>query len=202
MRFITVAACVLYAALPGCDVFRVEAERKPAAPAGILPVGENLQSLSAPPAASPPATPPGPVAPVTAPPAAPSASNKGIIGKTTAEVVNSKEALQNPNIKEVPNEASGGDPLSFALSAYVSIRSKASTLGFQKALNDHKGIEGRPPTFSEFKQMLQQHRIEFTELYPFQMYGYNPDTGNIVVLEDTQKKAEIYQAAGLNPDGT
>jgi len=50
--------------------------------------------------------------------------------------------------------------------------------------------------------MMRQHNIEFTELYPYQMYGYDSSLGAIEVLEDSALKAEVYSQAGLNPDGT
>jgi hypothetical protein len=183
--------------LAGCDGMNSgPSKRMPVTPPGIAPIGQDLSDLAKPAA---PAQPPAAAAPAQP---APPPDNRGIIGKTTAKVVDAKAAKQNPNIKVVDAAPSGADPLSFALGAYISIRSKASTLGFQGAINQFKGVEGRNPTYAEFMQMAKENRMEFTEIEPFRMYGYDQDTGGIVILEDADEKARVYKAAGLNPDGT
>jgi len=182
----------------GCELSKVEEpKRMPLAPVGIAPVGGDPLN---PPPANPSAKPAAAVEqPAAAQPARP-ADNKGLIGKTTAKVVNAKEARQNPNVKEVENKITGSDPLTVATSAYVSLRAKPQILAFQAALKQIKALEERNPTYDEFMELMQANHIEFAEIYPWQMYGYDPDTGGIVILEDGQKKAEIYKAAGLNPD--
>lgn len=201
---------LLLVCLQGCELAKMEEpKRMPVSPPGILPVGGDPmnpppanRTAAQPPAASTPAAQPQPSTAAQPAPAAPPADNKGIIGKTTAKVVNAKEAKQNPNVKEVENKITGSDPITVASSAYVVLRSRPQVLAFQATLKQIKEGEGRTPTYDEFMELMQQNRIEFTELYPWQMYGYDPDTGGIVVLEDSQKKAEIYKAAGLKPDGT
>lgn len=201
---------LLVVQLVGCDAPKIEEpKRMPLSPPGILPVGGG-DPMNPPPAsqdrqpqntAQPPMAAPPPAAANPAPPVRP-ADNKGIIGKTTGKVVNAKEAKQNPNVKEVENKVGGSDPLTIAASAYVSLRSRPQVLAFQAALKQIKDVEGRSPNYEEFMQLMRDNRMEFAELYPWQMYGYDPDTGGIVILEDSQKKSEIYKAAGLNPDGT
>ena len=185
----------------GCELAKIEEpKRSPLAPSGVLPGGGG-DAMNPPPAtqaANPPAA--AQPAPAAAAPAR-TADGKGIIGKSTAIVVNAKDAKQNPNVKEVENKVSGSDPLTVAASAYVAMRSKPQILAFQATLRQIKEGEGRIPTFEEFTTLMEENRITFVELYPWQMYGYDPDTGSLVVLEDSQKKAEIYKAAGLNPDG-
>jgi hypothetical protein len=192
--YFPIAACLVLTSLSGCEVPKLDTpERKPVTLPGMLPVGEDLSTLSK------PATPAG--APANAAPAPPPpADNKGIIGKMTAVVVDAKEALKNPNIKQVDNKVGGTDPLTVAASAYVSIRSKASTLGFQQELQHYKALNERNPTYAEFTDIMKRNKIEFTELYPYQMYGYDAETGAIVVLEDTAEKARRYKEAGLDPN--
>lgn len=144
--------------------------------------------------------PAGGVNPPAAAPAQPANDGKGIIGKTTNEVVNAKEALKVPNIVVVENKSQGGDPFSFAASAYVSVRSKASTLGMQQEIQHYKALNDKYPTYDEFMAMMQKHRIEFTMVYPYQRYGYNEDTGEIVILQDNNDKARRYQEAGIPLD--
>lgn len=196
MRNLIVAVClgILISAGGGCDV-RPPAARPVANPPGIAPIGMDPMDggRAAPVAGANPV--PQPPAPAANPPAN---DGKGIIGKMTAKVVDVKEAMaQNPNLKVVENKTGGDDPLSFAASAYVSARSQASVLGFQAWLKQFKIVEERNPTYAEFMQAMKENRIEFTELYQWQMYGYDAQAGMIVVLEDGAMKAERYKAAGI-----
>lgn len=121
----------------------------------------------------------------------------GIIGKTTAKVVNAKVATQDPKVVVVENKISGSDPLTQSASAYISMTSRISTLGFEQALKAHKALNGTNPTYDEFMQMAKENRVEFTMLPPYQMYGYDEDEGKIVVLEDKAEKIRRYKEAGI-----
>ena len=72
--------------------------------------------------------------------------------------------------------------------------------GVETWLKQHKIVEERNPTHAEFLQAMRDNRVEFTALYPWQMYGYDSQAGTIVILEDGAMKAERYKAAGLTPD--
>ena len=190
---LAVAVCVL----AGCADFEdaLNTERQPVSPPGILPVdqaggidaaaGTNEPAQESPPAQGEPAQP----APEQKP---------GIIGKMTAKVVDKQKAMsENPSGVVKENTPEGQDPLSYAASAYISLRSKASTFGFQSELKNFKALNERNPTYDEFMDMMKRNRIEFAELPPFQMYGYNAETGEIVVLEDPDDKARRYEEAGI-----
>jgi hypothetical protein len=200
----------------GCEMSEPSApktvtENKPAptiAPPGLAPVGEDVLSPKPAGPAAPPAdaaapassaTPAGQPAPA-AQPAAPERAPTNVT-KVAAKIVNAKEAKQNPNVIEVENKVHGQDPLSIAASAYVSLRSRPQIAAFQSSLRQIKEGEGRTPTFEEFLKLMKQSKVEFVELYPYQMYGYDPDTGGLTILEDTKKKAEIRESLGLPPNG-
>ena len=125
---------------------------------------------------------------------------KSILQKTTAVVVDAKKALENPEIIVVDGKIKGVDPFSQAGSAYVSMSSRVSTLGMQQAIKAHKALNDRFPTYDEYMQMMKENRIEFAALPPYKMYGYDAETGNILVLEDKKKKAELYKEAGIPLD--
>ena len=153
-----------------------------AAPANNAAVGNNAGGIPA------PLTQPNPPA---------QDDGKGIIGKMTGKVVKLEDYKDKPNFKVVENRPGGDDPLSFSLSAYVSVRSQASLFGIQSALKTFKVVEERNPTYDELMKMMQEHRIEFAALYPWQQYAYDSKTGQVVVIEDTQMKADRYKAAGI-----
>ncbi len=125
---------------------------------------------------------------------------KSILQKTTAVVVDAKKALENPEIIIVDGKIKGVDPFSQAGSAYVSMSSRVSTLGMQQAIKAHKALNDRFPTYDEYMQMMKENRVEFAALPPYKMYGYDAESGNILVLEDKKKKAELYKEAGIPLD--
>ncbi|WP_298867125.1 hypothetical protein [uncultured Gimesia sp.] len=125
---------------------------------------------------------------------------KSIIGKTTAVVVNAKEALKNPDIKVVDGKIKGIDPFSQAGSAYVVMASKVSTLGMQQAIKHHKILNDKFPSYDEYMKMMKENRVEFAQLPPYKLYGYDAETGTIMVLQDNKKKAELYKEAGIPLD--
>jgi hypothetical protein len=196
-RNITLVAVLLMAA--GCTKLEDEPEasggRAPVTPPGIAPVGGL--DLGQPNAATPSQAPAGQT------PAAPPSggSRQGIIGKTTAQVVDLHAAMaQNPNLKIVEQRAQGGDPITFALDAYVDVRSRVSTLGMQRDIQAYKALNDRFPTYAEFMDTMRQHGIQFSMIEPYRMYGYDEKTGAIVVLEDPDDKRRRYEAAGLSVD--
>lgn len=196
---------LLIAVLAGCDVSNPAKgpDRKVVAPPGIAPVGFDLQDAgrAAPqqqpvaqqnpqPAGQVPQPMPQPMAqpmPVAQP--APANDGKGIIGKSTSQVYEMRPTMaMNPNLKIIDNKAAGDDPLTYACSAYVALRSRASMLGFEAALKQHKIVEMRNLTYQEFLNMMKENHVEFTALYAWQMYAYDPQDGRLVILEDSAAK--------------
>ncbi|QDT92900.1 hypothetical protein [Gimesia algae] len=127
-------------------------------------------------------------------------NKKSIIHKTTAVVVDAKQAMENPAIEVVDGKIKGVDPFTQAGSAYVSMASKVSTLGMQQAIKTHKALNDRFPTYEEYMQMMKENRIEFAQLPPYKMYGYDAESGTILVLQDNKKKEELYKKAGIPLD--
>jgi hypothetical protein len=219
MRSLNVALIILLCT--GCGKFKKEeTERKPLAPTGIASTEDVSNVQQAVDGTGPSArnstqqttaVPPVPTNNTQAAPvptnntqAAPPSANKtqaapdpSIIGKTTAKVVDAKEALKNPKIVVVENKISGSDPLTIAASAYVSLSSRVSVLNFKNQLNIIKATEGRYPTFAEYQKLAQQLRIEFTRLPPWQAYGYDSTAGGLVILEDKAAKIARYKKAGI-----
>ena len=102
-----------------------------------------------------------------------------------AKVVDMSVAAKQPNLRVVENKIKGNDPLSVAASAYVTQRGRVAMLNLQNSMKMFKAMNGKPPTFKEFQEMLKQHNVELSVLPPKRLYGYDPKTGGIVILEDT-----------------
>tara|TARA_R110002095_G_scaffold152237_4_gene132190 strand:- start:201457 stop:201999 length:543 start_codon:yes stop_codon:yes gene_type:complete len=128
------------------------------------------------------------------------AGKKSILQRTTAVVLDAKKALKNPDFVVVDGKIKGVDPYSQAGSAYVSMASRVSTLGMQQAIKVHKALNDQFPTYDEYMKMMKENRIEFAQLPPYKMYGYDAETGNILVLQDNKKKAQLYKEAGIPLD--
>ena len=102
-----------------------------------------------------------------------------------AKVVDMSVAAKQPNLRVVENKIKGNDPLSVAASAYVTQRGRVAMLNLQNSMKMFKAMNGKPPTFKEFQEMLKQHNVELSVLPPNRLYGYDPKTGGIVILEET-----------------
>ncbi len=102
-----------------------------------------------------------------------------------AKVVDMSVAAKQPNLKVVENKITGNDPLSVAASAYVTQRGRVAMLSLQNSMKMFKAMNGKPPTFKEFQEMMKQHNVELSVLPPKRLYGYDPKTGGIVIMEDT-----------------
>ena len=102
-----------------------------------------------------------------------------------AKVVDMSVAMKQPNLKVVENKIAGNDPLSVAASAYVTQRGRVAMMSLQNSMKMFKAMNGKPPTFKEFQEMIKQHNVELSVLPPKRLYGYDPKTGGIVILENT-----------------
>ena len=127
-------------------------------------------------------------------------TKKSIIHKTTAVVVDAKKTLKNPEIEVVDGKIKGVDPFTQAGSAYVVMASRVSTLGMQQAIKVHKALNDKFPSYEEYMKMMKENKIEFAQLPPYKMYGYDAETGKIMVLQDNKKKAQLYKEAGIPLD--
>lgn len=107
------------------------------------------------------------------------------VAAAPAKVVDMSVAAKQPNFKVVENKIKGNDPLSVAASAYVTQRGRVAMLNLQNSMKMFKAMNGKPPTFKEFQEMLEKHNVELSVLPPNRLYGYDPKTGGIVILENT-----------------
>lgn len=87
--------------------------------------------------------------------------NTGALSENRPTKVFDKQQVmaENPNLVVTENKASGSDPVSFAASTYLTVRSKTSTLGFRNALKIFKGQHGHHPTYDELTRMMKQTRL-------------------------------------------
>lgn len=203
-RLLHLSFCLTFCCLAGCDELdnAMSTDRKPVTPPGLAGASDIDDVQQAAQGGMNNQTPPAgatqqPPAQAAQQPAQP---NRGIIGKTTAQIVDAQRAKQNPRIVEVENKISGSDPWTVAGSAYVSATSRVSTLGMQQALRQHQALNGQPPSYDEFMQMVKQNRVEFSMLPPYQMYGYDAKSGGIVILEDKADKIRRYREKNIPLD--
>lgn len=129
---------------------------------------------------------------------APEKERESIIGKKTAEVVDAKKALaENPALVPRGRQPLGFDPITQSTNAYVYLRSKVSMLPMQQEIKNYKILNDHWPTYDEFMKIMNQYHITFTALKPWEKYGYDSDTGTLMILEDKAEQKRIFEAAGL-----
>lgn len=170
-----------------------------------IPPSETAQSGNTPstpssPEATPAEAPPGESVPATpimgegeapAPePPAESKPKKGIIHQTTDQVVDAKEWLKKEGIEAKDGNIEGVDPFSRSASSYFTLAAQTSTLGLKQSVQHYRALNDKWPSYKEFMQMMRDNRIEFAKLRWYEIYAYNEDTGNILVLVDTVAKEE------------
>ncbi|MEW4563607.1 hypothetical protein AB1K70_13830 [Bremerella sp. JC770] len=141
------------------------------------------------PAETPPVTTPAQEKPAEEPKPEPK-PKKGLIHQTTDEVVDAQEWLKKPGIEARDGNIEGVDPFSQAASGYFTLAARASTLGLQQQVQHYKALNDKFPSYQEFMKMMRDNRIEFAKLRWYEIYGYNEDTGKILVLVDTVAKEE------------
>ena len=120
------------------------------------------------------------------------AGKEGIVGVVTDRVVDYKVAIrQKPQLREVQNRTSGGDPLSVLAGAYVSASSRISMLNFKNNLRIAASANGgRYPTYKQYIDVKKKLRVELAKLPSYQVYAYKEDKGELVILEDPDLKAK------------
>ena len=185
---------VLFLFLFGCQDFNdaMNTERKPVMPPGIAPIAEM---------AGDPIDGVGNGNKIGPGAAAAKRSKTSIIGKTTAEVVDKQQAMaENPDLVIVDSKVSTSDPITFAARAYIAKSAQVSTFGFQRAVQTYQAEYDRYPSYDEFLRMMKENRVQFAEMPSYRMYGYEAQTGTIVILEDKALKAKIYEQAGIPVD--
>ncbi len=204
MKFLLlIAMCLL---MTGCIAKSKKDESKPATEtpaAATAPAQEAGSSVAMPggpgggivigdlatPASSTPATTPAPAAQPTQP----------SFQQTAGKLVDAREALKNPKIVVSSGKITGDDPLTAAAQAYFSVRAKAQILNFKHQVNVSRESlnDGKPLSTEQFMELVSTLKIEFMDLPPWQLMGYDSKTGEIMVLEDKAAKISRYKQAGI-----
>jgi len=122
--------------------------------------------------------------------------------KDNTKLVDKKQALtENPALIVTTNRINATDPVSAAAQGYFAIGSQAQLLNLKhqidilKADNDNK-----PPSFAQFNDLLVQNNVKLAGLYRWQVYAYDDEAGDIVILEDHAMKKAEYEKGGLKLD--
>lgn len=143
-------------------------------------------------AAAPAANP----AAVAAAPAAPG------LPKDNTKLVDKKQALaENPALIVTTNRINASDPVSAAAQGYFAIGSQAQLLNLKHQIDILKADNNnKPPSFAQFNDLLTQNNVKLAGLYRWQVYAYDDEAGDIVILEDHAMKKAEYEKGGLKLD--
>jgi hypothetical protein len=174
---------------------------------GFLAVfGMTVAGCEKPAQKAPPAAPPAAVqAPAenAAHPAPPeNAARQGLNQRLITTIVDAPKALaENPKlIVKEKNEFKASDPITYVSKGYFAGVSTVTMATLKHEVELMKNLDDnfKYPTFEVFEGMLKRHNVRLNGLYRWQVYGYDGNDGSIVILEDPDKKKEIYEAAGLD----
>jgi hypothetical protein len=116
------------------------------------------------------------------------AGSAGNFGVMTNQVYNLPEIVKlRPDLKVMSKSTTG----SFVTTSYYAPASRASALAFKHNMDIWKATNDRYPTYREYISQTKQFKLEMAKLPPWQVWAYNERTGELKVLEDPKKKAEI-----------
>ncbi len=118
--------------------------------------------------------------------------------KRVAKFVDKRKAMEeNSDLVELDrNRITAGNYLSAVGQGYFAIGSRVQLLNLQNAVQQLHALNDRYPTFEEFQDLLKQTGVQLGNLYEYQMYAYDDETGEISILEDRAHMKRIYEAAG------
>jgi len=124
------------------------------------------------------------------------AKRPNLVKRKTQVVVNYTLATEeNPKLYEVENTITGKDPLSTSLEGYVAASSKVNKMQMQHQINLMKAPTGVNPTHEELMDAIKNNNIQLNALPDYQMYAYNEETGEFLILEDPEAKEEFQKEA-------
>lgn len=118
--------------------------------------------------------------------------------KVQWKLVDRNAALkENPDLIEVENRIDATDPLTAATQSYFTLGSRAQLSAFKHQINLYQAQHEKNPPFAEFEQMLKQANVSLQGLYPWQVYAYDDQTGELCILEDRAEKRRLHEERGL-----
>ena len=124
---------------------------------------------------------------------------KGILNKTTSKIVDAKKALaENPDLVIVEGGDLGNNYFTQIANARVMIAAQLSKHNLKHAMDLHQAQHGKYPTYDEFVAIVKRDGYKMTEVFAWQMYGYNEDDGSVVLFTDEALKKKIYDEKGLD----
>lgn len=91
---------------------------------------------------------------------------------------------ENPNWQVTDNSMNASDPWTAAAGAYFSAASRVHVSALKHEVDLMEALHGRKPTYAEFKAALDRSNVKLKGLYPWQVYAYDDQSGEIVVLTD------------------
>ena len=105
---------------------------------------------------------------------------RSIIGRNTRVILNAKEEVKNGNFVVVPSKTAGK---SVYTNVYTKLASFTGTLGIQQWIRHQKVLEDGYPTYVELQAWMKKNPgVNLPVLPAKRLYGYNEDTGEIVLL--------------------
>lgn len=114
-----------------------------------------------------------------------------IIGRKTREVLNVKEELKKPNVRVIHPDVHGNDPLTQYRTAYLKAASFVGSLPLKQWIRQQKVLNDRYPSYDELQEFMKKYpALQLPVLTGGRKYGYDEDSGEVVVLEYAQEDGD------------
>lgn len=131
----------------------------------------------------------------------PAPGGGGAMEMDNTKIVDRKKAMaENPGWVVTENRINAMDPVSAAAQAYYAVPARAQMLNMKHQIDIIKADTGRQPTFEEFSKLLSENQVKLKGIYRWQVYAYDDENGDIVILENRDMKRAEYEKAGLKLD--
>lgn len=120
--------------------------------------------------------------------------------KTTAEVVDKKKALaENPDLAVFTRNGLGNDPLTQAANAAVYVSAEIHMMNIKRQVDLLREMDEdhEYPSYEEFMKFVKENNFQFSKLKPWQMYGYDDETGSMMILQDEAEKKRRFESKGI-----
>ncbi|MEX0716706.1 MAG: hypothetical protein WD066_08970 [Planctomycetaceae bacterium] len=158
---------------------------------GLAPLPDDRPAAA--PSQAPAASSESPAPPKTIPPPRREGT---ILTDRTREIMDYPQALA-AGYRPAPGQE-GVDVLTQLGTVGVRVGSFAGSLPVKQWLNQQKAVEGRYPTHAELMKWMEDNPgFELPSRYPYESYAYDGTTGQFVVVEHPESKAQYLKDRGV-----
>ncbi len=135
--------------------------------------------------------------PTPATPSGGEAESSSHVGKQTKEVLNAKELASDPNWTVAASDPTQVRGFSAAGTAYNRAAALGGTANLETWIKLEHASNGTYPTYAQLVDYIGKNPVDMPALRVYQHYGYDEETGQVVILENQAEKKERQGSLGI-----